>query len=109
MRKMGYIFCLKVESGGTSQSQEKSFSENCVIALKEITRLLELGNKQEKNEERLSTHSNFYLRPWMVQQFFQIQLKAQLGPTRRSLCLSIAHSFGRGYDTQPNIVRWEKK
>ena len=45
----------------------------------------------------------------MVQQFLQIQLKTQPSQTRRAISLNIAHSFGRGYDTQQNIVWWKNK
>ena len=100
----------QVPSGCTPLSQEESFREQRVIALKEITRLLELVIEQEKKyEKRLSPHGNFYRRHLMVQQFLQIQLRTQPSQTRRALSLSIAHSFGRGYGTQRNIVRWENK
>lgn len=88
----------QVPSGCTSLSQEKSFREQRVAALKETTRLLELVTEQEKNnEERLSSRNNFYRRHLMVQQFLQIQLKSQRSQTRGVLSLSIAHSFERGY------------
>ena len=63
----------QVPSGCTLLSQEESFREQRVIALKEITRLLELVTEQEKKyEERLSPHGNFYRQHLMLQQFFQI-------------------------------------
>lgn len=100
----------QVPPGCTPLSQEESSREQRVIALKEITRLLELVTEQEKKyEERLSPHGNFYQRHLMVQQFLQIQLRTQPSQIRRSLSLSIAHSFGRDYGTQRNIVQWENE
>ncbi len=79
-----------------------------VEALKDLNRLLELVTEQDKKYGgRLSSHSNFYRRHLMVQQFIQSQLKFQPRPTRRSLSLSIARNFGRGSPTARNIVRWE--
>ena len=100
----------KVPSGcSLSQSKQEVDREQCTIALKDITRLLELVTVQEeKYGERLSPHGNFYCRHMMVQQFLQIQLRSKLSPRRCNLSLNIARSFGKGYGTARNIVRWEK-
>lgn len=92
-------------SGGTSQPNQLSYKEERVLALQEITRLLELVTEQEKKYEyRLSPHSNFYRRHVMVPQFLQIQLKTKPSPTWGGLLLNIAHSFGKGHGTGQNIV-----
>ena len=94
--------------GSTSSPNQLSFTERRILALQEITRLLELVTEQErKYEDRPSTHSNFYRQHVMVQQFLQIQLKTRPSPTRRQLALNIARSFGKGHATGQNIVRWE--
>lgn len=57
--------------GSTPQSNQLSFKEERVLALQEITRLLELVMVQEKKyENRLLPYSNFYYQYIMVQQFF---------------------------------------
>ena len=92
-----------------SQSKQEINQEQRTIALKDITRLLELVTVQEeKYEERPSPHSNFYRRHMMVQQFLQIQLKTKSSPMRHDLSMSIARSFSKGQGTAQNIVRWEK-
>ena len=91
------------------QSSQQMEREKRTVALKNMTRLVELVTKQEnKYKKRLSPHSNFYRRHVMVQQFLQIQLRTQPSQTRRNLALSIARSFGRNYTTARNIVQWEK-
>ena len=92
-----------------SRSKQELDQEKRTIALKDMTRLLEFVTVQEeKYEERLSPHSNFYRRHMMVQQFLQIQLRTNSGATRRNLSMSIARSFGKGQGTARNIVQWEK-
>lgn len=60
-----------------SQSKQEVDWEQCTIALKDIARLLELVTVQEeKYEEKLSPHGNFYRRHMMVQQFLQIQIRS---------------------------------
>ena len=60
----------QVPSGYTPLSQEKSFRKQQVIALKEITRLLELVTKQEKKyEEKLSPYSDFISDIWWFNSF----------------------------------------
>ena len=82
-----------------------SLREERILALKEITRLLELLTEQEKKyEDRLSPHSNFYCQHVMVQQFIQIQLKTEPSPTKKKISLNIARSFGRRYGIGRNIV-----
>ena len=99
----------QIPSGCTpSKSKREVEKEQRINALQDLTRLLELVTEQEKKyEERLSPHSNFYRRHVMAQQFLQIQLKNRPSSTRRSLSLIVAQSFGRGYNTARNIVRWE--
>ena len=92
-----------------SRSKQELNQEQRIIALKDITRLLEFVTVQkEKYKERLSPHSNFYRRHMMVQHFLQIQLKTKPGPTRLDLSMSIARSFGKGQGMARNIVRWKK-
>ena len=89
-------------------SKQETHRIQRVEALKDLNRLLELVTEQDKKYgSRLSTHSNFYRRHLMVQQFIQSQLKSQPRPTRRSLSLGVARNFGRGSPTARNIVRWE--
>ena len=67
----------QVPSGCTPLFQDKFFREQRVVALKRVTRLLELVTEQEKKyEKKLSSHSNFYRRHLMVQQCLQIYLKS---------------------------------
>ena len=62
-----------------------------------MTRLLEFVTVQEeKYEERLSPHSNFYCRYIMVQQFLQIQLRYNSGATHYNFSINIARLFGKG-------------
>lgn len=71
-----------------------SSREERILALKEITRLLELLTEQEKKyEDRF--HSNFYCQNVIVQQFIQIQLKTEPSPTKKKISLNIACLFGR--------------
>lgn len=57
-------------------SSQQIDREQRIIALKEMTRLVELVTEQGmKYKERLSPHNNFYRRHIMVQQFLQIQLR----------------------------------
>ena len=94
--------------GSTSSPNQLSFTERRILALQEITKLLELVTEQEKNnEDRLSPHSNFYRRHIMVQQFLQIQLKTKPSPTHRQFALNIACSFGKRHIIRRNIIRWE--
>lgn len=73
-----------------------SSREERILALKEITRLLELLTEQEKKyEDRFSPHSNFYCQNVIVQQFIQIQLKTEPSPTKKKISLNIACLFGR--------------
>lgn len=82
-----------------------SLREERILALKEITRLLELLTEQEKKyKDRFSPHSNFYCQHIMVQQFIQIQLKTEPSPTKKKTSLNIARSFGRKYGVGRNIV-----
>lgn len=100
----------QVPSGCASplSSQQINRKER-ILALKEMTRLVELVTEQEiKYKERLSPHSSFYRRYIMVQRFLQIQLRTQPSQTRRDLALSIARSFGRNHATARNIMKWEK-
>lgn len=98
----------QIPSGCTPpKSKREVEKEQRINALQDLTRLLELVTEEKKYEEQLSPHSNFYRRHVMVQQFLQIQLKNRSNSTRRSLSLIVAQSFGRGYNTARNIVRWE--
>ena len=91
--------------GSTPQPDQLSFKEERVLALQEITRLLEFVTEQEKKyEDKLSLHSNFYRRHVMFQQFLQIQLKTKPSPTWKELSLNIARFFDRGHNTGRNIV-----
>ena len=74
-----------------SRSKQEINQEKDTIALKDITRLLDLVTVQEeKYEERLSSHSNFFRRHMMmVQQFLQIQLKTRPSPTSRDFSIRI--------------------
>lgn len=91
-----------------SRSKQEIDKEKRTTALKDITRLLELVTVQEeKYGERSSPHGNFHRRHMMVQQFLQIQLRSKTRQRRRDFTLSIARSFGKGYGTARNIVRWE--
>lgn len=64
--------------------------------------------QEEKYENRLLPHSNFYHWDLMVQQFLQAKLKTQSSQSRWGLALTVAQSFGRGLSTRQNIVWWEK-
>ena len=83
-----------------SQSKQEINQQQRTIALKDITRVLELVTVQEeKYEERLLPYSNFYRRHAIVQQFLQIQLKIKPSPTRCDLSMNIARSFGKRQGT----------
>ncbi len=88
-------------------SKQQIHRNQCLAALKDMSRLLQLVTEQEKKYgDRLSPHSNFYRRHMMVQQFIQSQLRTKPSPTRQSLSLTIACAFGRGQTTARNILRW---
>lgn len=60
-----------------------------------LTRLLQLVTEKEKlYGERLSHHSNFYLRHTMVLQFLQAQLTDKTSQTREQLSRTVARCFG---------------
>lgn len=89
--------------------KQQIYREKQIVALKELTRLMELVTEQEKKyRERLSPHSNFFQYHFMVQQFLHTQLKKQSSQSRRDLALTISRGFGRGFHTAHSIVQWEK-
>lgn len=78
--------------------KQQIYREKQIVALKELTRLMELVTEQEKKyRERLSPHSNFFQYHFMVQQFLHTQLKKQSSQSRRDLALTISRGFGRGF------------
>ena len=77
-----------------------------IIALKDMTRLLEFVIVQEKKyEEKLLPHYNFYYEQTIVQQFQQIQLKTHLWTICHNLFISIVWLFDKKQGTVHNIIR----
>ena len=92
--------------GGSILSKHEIFKNQRILALNDLSKLLESVKAQEKKYggNMLSPYSNYYRWHLMVQQFLQAQLTIRPSQTRHDFSRNVAQSFGRGIFIAQNNV-----